>query len=167
MHRYALYRYTREVMCGKDLGLIFRCSCVEQTIFHILWSLFAFAKANLHDNNVIVFGYFADRDVSRAIHHWVRTKDFYVAEDWFGMNDLDFKSPMNSSEFFFFSSSFFRTFVFCMHVFLTPSCTFQTNLQILHQGLCAERIRFESPYLRLRGHELQSQERWLAQQLHI
>ena len=101
-------------MCGKDLGLIFRCSCVEQTIFHILWSLFAFAKANLHDNNVIVFGYFADLDVSRAIHNLAYTEDFYVAEDGFGMNDLDFQSLMNPSELV---NSFYQYVIVFVFVF--------------------------------------------------
>lgn len=56
--------------------------------------LFAFANANLHDDGILVFTHAADPDVSRDIHNWAHTMNFYVAEDWFGMNDLDLQSPM-------------------------------------------------------------------------
>jgi hypothetical protein len=46
--------------------------------------LFAFAKANLHDDGVLVFAYAAEPEVSREIHNWAHTEEFYVAEDWFG-----------------------------------------------------------------------------------
>jgi hypothetical protein len=55
--------------------------------------LFAFLKANLHGDGVLVFSHAADPDVSREIHNWAHTDEFYVAEDWFGMNDLDLQSP--------------------------------------------------------------------------
>jgi len=60
--------------------------------------LFAFAKANLHDDGVLVFSHAADPDVSREIHNWAHTDEFYVAEDWFGMNDLDLQSPTSPSD---------------------------------------------------------------------
>ena len=60
--------------------------------------LFAFANANLHDDGVLVFTHAADPEVSRSIHNWAHTEDFYVAEDWFGMSDLDLQSPSNPSE---------------------------------------------------------------------
>jgi hypothetical protein len=60
--------------------------------------LFAFAKANLHDDGVLVFAHAADPEVSREIHNWAHTEEFYVAEDWFGMNDLDLQSPTSRSE---------------------------------------------------------------------
>jgi hypothetical protein len=60
--------------------------------------LFAFAKANLHDDGVIVFSRAADPNVSREIHNWAHTDEFYVAEDWFGMNDLDLQSPTSPSD---------------------------------------------------------------------
>ena len=67
----------------------------SSTYFEVL---FAFANANLHDDGVLVFAHAADPDVSRSIHNWAHTEDFYVAEDWFGMNDLDLQSPTNPSE---------------------------------------------------------------------
>ena len=60
--------------------------------------MFAFANANLHDDNVLVFAHTVDPDVSRSIHNWAHTEEFYVAEDWFGMNDLDLQSPNTPSE---------------------------------------------------------------------
>lgn len=60
--------------------------------------LFAFASANLHDDGVLVFAHAADPEVSRSIHNWAHTEEFYVAEDWFGMNDLDLQSPTSPSE---------------------------------------------------------------------
>ena len=60
--------------------------------------LFAFASANLHDIGVLVFAHSADPEDSTSIHNWAHTKKFYVAEDWFGMNDLDLLLPTNLSE---------------------------------------------------------------------
>ena len=60
--------------------------------------LFAFAIANLHDDGVLVFAHAADPEVSRSIYNWTHTKNFYIAEDWFGMNDLDLQSPTNPSK---------------------------------------------------------------------
>ena len=54
-----------------------------------LENLFAFTNANIHDDGVIVFAHSADPDVSRSIHNWAHIEDFYVAKDYFGMNDLD------------------------------------------------------------------------------
>ena len=51
--------------------------------------LFAFTNANLHDDNVIVFTYVATLVASTSIHNWAHSKDFYIVEDRFGMNDLD------------------------------------------------------------------------------
>jgi hypothetical protein len=60
--------------------------------------LFAFASANLHDDGALVFAHFADPEVSRSIHNWAHTKEFYVAGDWFGMNYLDIQSPTQPFE---------------------------------------------------------------------
>ena len=60
--------------------------------------LFAFASANLHDDDIIVFAHATDLNVSRSIYNWAHTEEFYVAEDWFGMNDLDLQSPTTPSE---------------------------------------------------------------------
>ena len=60
--------------------------------------LFAFANANLHDDGVLVFAHPADPEVSSSIYNWAHTEEFYVAEDWFGMNDLDLQSPTNPAE---------------------------------------------------------------------
>jgi hypothetical protein len=59
--------------------------------------LFAFAKSNLYDQGVLVLAHCASATVSRSILDWAHTYDFYVAEDWFGMNDLDLQSPFNPS----------------------------------------------------------------------
>ena len=57
-----------------------------------------FANANLHDDGVLVFAHATDLEVSRSIHNWAHTEEFYVAEDWFGMNDLDLQSSTNLFE---------------------------------------------------------------------
>ena len=59
--------------------------------------MFAFTNANLHDDGVVVFVHTVDPDVSRSIHNWAHIEVFYVAEDWFGMNDLDLQLPSNPS----------------------------------------------------------------------
>ena len=53
---------------------------------HVLYyeCLFAFAKSNLYDC--------ASANVSRIVYDWRHTYNFYVTEDWFGMNDLDLQS---------------------------------------------------------------------------
>ena len=79
--------------------------------------LFAFANANLHNDGVLVFAHAADPDVSRSIHNWAHAEDFYVAEDWFGMNDLDLQSPTNPSELIIHFLP--HSFVFLSFFFLT------------------------------------------------
>ena len=59
--------------------------------------LFAFAKSNLYDHGVLVIVHCASASVSRLIFDWAHTYDFYVAEDWFGMADLDLQSPVDPS----------------------------------------------------------------------
>ena len=56
--------------------------------------LFAFAKSNLYDHGVVVLAHCASASVSRLIFDWAHTYDFYVAEDWFGMADLDLQNPV-------------------------------------------------------------------------
>ena len=77
---------------------------------------FAFATANLHDNGVLVLAHAADSEVSRSIHNWAHREDFYVAEDWFSMNDLDLQSPTNPSE---------MVILFWLHMFSILSSFFQ------------------------------------------
>lgn len=60
--------------------------------------LFAFADANLHDDGVLVLAHPADYEVNSEIHNWAHTEKFYVAEEWFGMNDLDLQSPTTPSD---------------------------------------------------------------------
>lgn len=78
--------------------------------------MFAFASANLHDDGVLVFAHAADPEVSRSIHNWAHTEEFYVAEDWFGMNDLDLQSPTSPSELVisFFPHIWVFVFVFSL-----------------------------------------------------
>ena len=88
----------------------------SSTYFEVL---FAFANANLHDDGVLVFAHAADLEVSRSTHNWAHTKEFYVVEDWFGMNDLDLQSPTNPFELvnpfrlhpFSFSFLFFHFYI--------------------------------------------------------
>ena len=51
--------------------------------------LFAFAKSNLYDHGVLVLAHCASASVSMTVFYWAHIDDFYVAEDWFDMNDLD------------------------------------------------------------------------------
>ena len=67
----------------------------SSTYFEVL---FAFANANLHDDDVLVFAHAADLEVSRSIHKWAHTEEFYVAKDWFGIYDLDLQLPFNPFE---------------------------------------------------------------------
>jgi hypothetical protein len=77
----------------------------SSTYFEVL---FAFANANFHNDGVLVFAHATAPEVSRSIHNLVHTKEFYVADDWFGMNDLDLQSCTNPSELVNF---------FCLHLF--------------------------------------------------
>lgn len=43
--------------------------------------LFAFANANLHDDDVIIFTHATGHDVSKSIHKWTHTEDLYIVED--------------------------------------------------------------------------------------
>ena len=58
-------------------------------------ALFAFVKKNLHDDSVIVFTHAADPEVHVEIHDSAHTESWYMAKEWFGMNDLDLQSPTN------------------------------------------------------------------------
>ena len=70
-------------------------------------ALFAFVKKNLHDDSVIVFTHAADLKVHAEIYDWAHTESWYVAEEWFGMNDLDLQSPTNPTRVVcYFSSKF-------------------------------------------------------------
>ena len=57
---------------------------------------FAFAKSNLYDHGVLVLvlAHCSSASVSKHNFDWAHTYDFYIAKDWFGMNDLDFQSPV-------------------------------------------------------------------------
>jgi hypothetical protein len=67
----------------------------SSTYFEVL---FAFANVNLHNDGVLVFAHAVDPEVSRSIHNWALTEEFYVAKDWFGISDLDLQSPTNPSK---------------------------------------------------------------------
>ena len=105
----------------------------SSTYFEVL---FAFTNANLHDDSVLVFAYAIDFDVSRSIHNWTHTEEFYVAEDWFDMNDLDLQSFTNPSELvnFFCPHQFLFFFFSYIYVSLILAFTFHADSQILHQG---------------------------------
>ena len=81
--------------------------------------VFAFAKSNLYNHGVVVLAHCASASVSRIVFNWAHTYDFYVAKDWFGMNDLDLQyhvvpsgvvrnSPSPTPLSYCFSFHFFR-----------------------------------------------------------
>ena len=97
--------------------------------------LFAFANANLLDNDVLVFAHADDPDLSLSIHNYAHTKEIYVAKEWFGKNDLDLQSPITPFELVSFFvlirfHSYPHTFIF----FLILLFTFLGDLHVLHQG---------------------------------
>jgi hypothetical protein len=103
--------------------------------------LFAFAKSNLYDHGVLVLAHCASANVSKSILDWAHTYDFYLAEDWFGMNDLDLQSPFNPSGVVSKSPSLPLSFCFSFNF---NSISFQFNFvfiiadsQIQHQGSCS------------------------------
>ena len=55
---------------------------------------FAFAKSNFYDHGLFVLPHCSSASVFKHIFDWGHTYDFYIAEDWFGMNDLDLQSPV-------------------------------------------------------------------------
>ena len=79
----------------------------------------------------------ADPDVSRSIHDWAHIEDFYIAEDWFGMNDLDLQLPTNHFELansFSLHPFFLVPLSFFMSVFITLLYIFHADLQVLYHG---------------------------------
>ena len=80
--------------------------------------LFAFAKSNLYDHSVIFLAHCASASVFKTIFYWAHTYNFYVAKDWFGMNDMDLESPMVPSGLVSTSLSL-TTLMFCVlfHLF--------------------------------------------------
>ena len=100
--------------------------------------LFAFAKSNLYDHGAFFFAHCASASVSKIVFYWAHTYDFYVAEDWFGMNDLDLQShvvpsgvvsnspsPTPLSYYLSFTSSESYEIVFIV-----------VDSEIQHQGSC-------------------------------
>jgi hypothetical protein len=104
--------------------------------------LFAFAKFNLYDHGVLVLAHCACASVSKSIIDWAHTYDFYLAEDWFGMNDLDLQSPFNPAGVVCNSPSLPLSYCFSLHFhFNFKSTSFHFNfvfivsdLEVQHQG---------------------------------
>ena len=100
--------------------------------------LFAFAKSNLYDHGVLVLVHCASASVSRMVYDWAHTYDFYVAEDWFGMVDLDLQSPVDPSEVVInYPSPSLFLFCFSFHFFRFLSNHFFSYSQIQYQGSCS------------------------------
>jgi hypothetical protein len=107
--------------------------------------LFAFAKSNLYDHGVLILAHCASASVSRSIFDWAHTYDFYVAEDWFGMNDLDLQSPVVPSGVVSnfpsvplpFCFSFQFHFNFNLISFQFNFLFIVTDSEIQHQGSCS------------------------------
>ena len=98
---YSLQMYLRTYVC-RAFPPCFRMFLTGTSGFLIYFEVFfAFASANLHDDGVLVLAHVADPEVSRFIHNWAHTEEFYVAKDWFDMSDLDLQSPTNPSELVF------------------------------------------------------------------
>ena len=83
--------------------------------------LFAFAKTNLYDHGVLVLAHCTNATVSRIIFDWAYTYNFYIAKDWFGMNDMDLQShvvpsgvvsnsPSPTPLLYYFSFHYFQVF---------------------------------------------------------
>ena len=87
---------------------------------HTLRFLTAFANANFHDDDddddVLIFANAAVSEVSKSIHNWAYTEEFYMAKDWFGMNDIDLQSPTSPSDLVIPLTSPFL-FLFFLQVF--------------------------------------------------
>jgi hypothetical protein len=104
--------------------------------------LFAFAKSNLYDHGVLVLAHCASASVSKSILDWAHTYDFYLAEDWFGMNDLDLQSPFVPSGVVSTSHSLSLLKCFSFHFHLNfKSFSFHFNFvfivpdsEVQHQG---------------------------------
>jgi hypothetical protein len=107
--------------------------------------LFAFAKSNLYDHGVLVLAHCASNTVSRSILDWAHTYDFYVAEDWFGMNDLDLQSPFNPSGVVSKSPSLPLAYSFHFNF---NSISFQFRIRCFRLGSSASRFFFVlTPFL--------------------
>lgn len=83
--------------------------------------LFDFATSILHDNGVLVLVHAAASDVTREVYNWAHTFDFHVAEDWFGMSELDLQSPTLPTGVVSYSSfhSLLYNALFCLSFCLT------------------------------------------------
>jgi hypothetical protein len=109
--------------------------------------LFAFAKSNLYDHGVLVLAHCASASVSKSIIDWAHTYDFYLAEDWFGMNDLDLQSPFNPSGVVS-NSLLFRFRIAFHYIFISISFSlFQTrkfSIKVLLRVNSVLRVREEA-----------------------
>ena len=104
--------------------------------------------------SIVVIVHCASACVSRLIFDWAHTYNFYVAEDWFGMADLDLQSPVDPSgvvrsypsptpflfcysfRFFRFlmnSFSFFQTRKFNIKVFVCVNSVLKVRPEIAHE----------------------------------
>lgn len=63
-----------------------------------LENLFAYAEKNLHDDAVLLLMHSDDPQLLREIHDWAFTYDFYVAKDWWGLNELHLTSAVDLTE---------------------------------------------------------------------
>lgn len=86
----------------------------------------------IDDNDIIVFVHVAHLDISMLIYNCAYTEDFYVAEDWYSMNDIDLQSPAHPSILVVFYNSHPFLFLPCfLHPkFLTIPCTFRADPQV-------------------------------------
>jgi hypothetical protein len=100
--------------------------------------LFVFAKSNLYDHGVFVLVHCASASVSRSIFDWAHTYDFYIAEDWFGMNDLDLQSPIVPSGVVNNSPSLPLPYCYSFQFQFNFNFIFiVADLEVQHQGSCS------------------------------
>ena len=70
-----------------------------------LKDVFSFAQTNLHNDSVLVFIHLDNPNLVRSIYDRAYTCHFYVAKDWWGLNELHLKLPIDLTELV---SSFFH-----------------------------------------------------------
>lgn len=76
-------RVPRILTSRKDVPLWNMC---HASYFEVI---FAIANTNLHNDDVYIFAHTVYPNISMHIHSWAHMEDYYVAEDRFGMSDLD------------------------------------------------------------------------------
>jgi len=89
--------------------------------------LFQFAHANLYDEGVFVVAHATSFDVPAAIDNWAYSTDFYMADEWFGISELDLQSP------FFGSGTFLLLYPSLLFCFLLSNLQTHYYVQLYYR----------------------------------